>query len=95
MPLQGGEESEVLSDMDPGGWPDWAISQDGIYFLKFGKFPEAELAFFDFAASKTYVVWPVERKLGWGLSLSADGKSLVYVQNQFAESNLMLVRNFR
>jgi Tol biopolymer transport system component len=96
MPLQGGgEESKVLSDMDPGGWPNWALSPAGIYFLKFGKFPHAELAFFDFADSKTHALWPLEKSPGWGLSLSADRKSIVYVQDQFAESNLMLVRNFR
>jgi Tol biopolymer transport system component/DNA-binding winged helix-turn-helix (wHTH) protein len=96
MPLQGGgEEREVFSEMDPGGWPNWALSAEGIYFLKFGKFPHAELAIFDFARAKTYVVRSLEKKPGWGLSLSADGKSLVYVQDQFAESNLMLVRNFR
>ncbi|MFZ0734820.1 MAG: winged helix-turn-helix domain-containing protein, partial [Candidatus Sulfotelmatobacter sp.] len=55
MPLQGGgEESKVLSDMDPWGWPNWALSPEGIYFLKFGKFPHAELAFFDFADSKSH-----------------------------------------
>lgn len=96
MPLQGGEESEVLSDIDPGGWPNWALSRDGIYFLKLGKFPHAELAFLDFGSGKTHVLWSFEQKEpGWGLSLAADGKSLVYVQNEFAESNLMLVRNFR
>ncbi len=96
MPLEGSsEETEVLSDIEPGGWPNWALSREGIYFLKFGKFPHAELAFFSLASGKTHVVWPLDRKLGWGLSLSEDGRSLVYVQNQFAESNLMLVRNFR
>ena len=95
MPLQGGEESEVLSDMDPGAWPNWALTPEGIYFLKFGKFPHTDLAFFDFASGKTHVIWPLEKKVGWGLSLSSDGKSLVYIQDQFAESNLMLVRNFR
>jgi hypothetical protein len=95
MPLQGGEESEVLNDIDPEGWPNWALTPGGIYFLKFGEFPHADLAFFDFASGKTHVVWPLEKKLGWGLSLSSDGKSLVYIQDQFAESNLMLVRNFR
>jgi len=29
------------------------------------------------------------------LSVSHDGKSIVYVQNEFAESNIMLVKNFR
>ena len=96
MPLQGGDdETKVLSDIDPGGWPNWALSPEGIYFLKFGKFPHAELAFFDFATGKTHVLLPLDKKLGWGLSLSADGKSIVYIQGQFAESNLMLVRNFR
>lgn len=96
VPLQdGGEEREVLSDIDPGSWPNWALSPDGIYFLKFGKFPHAELAFLNFANNKTHTVWPLEKEVGWGLSLAGDGKSLVYIQDQFAESNLMLVRNFR
>src|SRR5579872_1225273 len=96
MPLQGeGEENKVLSDMDPGSWPNWALSPEGIYFLKFGEFPHAELAFFDFADSQTHVLWPLQKNTGWGLSLSADRKSIVYVQDQFGESNLMMVRNFR
>ena len=96
LPLQANsEEREVLTEIDPGGWPNWALSADGIYFLRFGDFPRAELAFHDFAANKTHVVWPLNRNVGWGLSLSADGKSLVYVQDQIAESNLMLVKNFR
>jgi hypothetical protein len=32
---------------------------------------------------------------GWGLSLAPDGKSLVFVETEFAESNIMLVKNFR
>lgn len=95
MPLQGGEESRILSNIDSGSWPNWALSPEGIYFLRFGKFPHAELAFFDSATGKTHVVWPLEKRLGWGLSLSSDGKSLLYIQGQFDESNLMLVRNFR
>src|ERR1700721_3165078 len=95
MPLHGGEESEVLNDIDPEGWPNWALTPEGIYFLKFGEFSHADLAFFDFASGKAHVVWPLEQKLGWGLSLSSDGKSLVYIQDQFAESHLMLGRNFR
>lgn len=95
MPLQGGEETEVLSNIDPGSWPNWSLSPEGIYFLKFGKFPHAELAFFDFADGKSHVLWPLEKRLGWGLSLAPDGKSIVYIQGQFAESNLMMVRNFR
>jgi len=95
MPVQGGEESQVLSEVDGDGWPNWALGSEGIYFLKFGKFPDAAIALWDAATGKTQVVWSLEKKPGWGLSLSADGKSIVYVQDEFAESNLMLVRNFR
>ncbi len=95
MPLQGGEETQVLTDLDPGSWPNWALSSSGIYYLKFGKFPHAALAFFDFADQKTHVIYPLDKNLGWGISLSADGKSLLYIQGSFAESNLMLVKNFR
>jgi len=95
MPLGGGEENQVLKDLDPGSWPNWALNSEGIYYLKFGRFPHAEIAFFNFADNKTHPVWPLEKSLGWGLSLSADGKSLLYVQAPFAESNLMLVKNFR
>lgn len=96
LPLDdSGEEHEVLDDIDPGSWPNWALSPEGIYFEKFGKFQHPDLEFFDFADNKSHVVWPLEKEAGWGLSLSSDGKSLVYIQDQFAESNLMLVRNFR
>ena len=96
MPLHGdGGEVRVLSDMDPDSWPNWALSTEGIYFLKFGKFRHASLAFYDFAENTTHTVWPLEKQAGWGLSLSSDGRSLLYIQDQFAESNLMLVRNFR
>jgi hypothetical protein len=37
----------------------------------------------------------LEKEPGWGLSVSRDGKSIVYIQSEFAESNLMLVKNFR
>jgi hypothetical protein len=29
------------------------------------------------------------------VSVSPEGKSLIYVQDEFAESNIMLVKNFR
>lgn len=95
MPLQGGEETEVVKDVEGGGWPDWAIGSTGIYFLRFGKFPRVSIDFFEFATGKTVPIWSLQKNPGWGLSLSKDGKSIVYIQNEFAESNIMLVKNFR
>lgn len=95
MPLEGGPETEVLSDIGGGGWPNWALGADCIYFLKFGKFPEAAIAMLDLHTGKTQVLYTLQKNPGWGLSLAGDGKSIVYVQEQYTESNLMLVRNFR
>jgi Tol biopolymer transport system component/DNA-binding winged helix-turn-helix (wHTH) protein len=94
MPISGGEETEILKDVGMGGWPDWALSPEGIYFLKFGKFTDVSVEFLEFATAKTYRLWTLQKEPGWGLSLSSNGKSIVYIQDEFAQSNLMLVKNF-
>jgi Tol biopolymer transport system component/DNA-binding winged helix-turn-helix (wHTH) protein len=94
LPLGGSEETEVLKDVGGGGWPNWALSSEGVYFLKFGKFAEVSIEFLEFGTSKIHRIWTLQKEPGWGLSLSPDGKSIVYIQDEFAESNLMLVTNF-
>jgi len=95
MPLQGGEETELLSDLGCGDWPNWALASNGIYYLKEDSYPQTSINFFEFATGKTIPIWHLEKEPAWGLSLSNDGKSIVYIQKEFSESNLMLVRNFR
>jgi len=95
MPLQGGDETEVVSDLEGGGWPNWGVTSGGIYFLQFREFPHVAIDFYQFATGKTVPIWALEKEPGWGLSLSPDGKSIAYIQNEFAESNIMLVKNFR
>lgn len=96
MPLQGGVESKILSDVGGGGsWAEWALRRNGIYYLKQDKYPKVSIDLFDFATRKTIPIWNLEKEPGWGLSMSSDGTSIVYIQNEFSESNLMLVKNFR
>ena len=95
MPLEGGEESEVLEDIEGHGWAEWALRANGIYYLKYGKYPQVSIDLFEFASAKTIPIWSLEKEAGWGLSMSKDGRSIVYIQNEFSESNLMLVKNFR
>jgi len=95
MAVQGGEETEVLSEVDGGGWPNWALGSNGIYFLCFGKFPHVSIDLFEFATGKILPLWTLEKEPGWGLSMASNGKSIAYVQNEFAESDIMLVKNFR
>jgi len=98
LSLQGGEQSEeteVIAKLSGGAWPDWTLGSDGIYYLKTDKFPGGWIDFYEFASGKTIPLWHLDRNSGWGLSLSRNGRSLVFVQNEFAESNIMLVKNFR
>lgn len=94
IPLSGGEETQIIKEVAGGGWPDWALAPEGIYFLKFGKFTDVSIEFFEFATGKSHRVWTLQKEPGWGVNLAADGKSIVYVQDEFAQSNLMLVKNF-
>jgi Tol biopolymer transport system component/DNA-binding winged helix-turn-helix (wHTH) protein len=94
MAVQGHEETQVL-DIGGDGWPNWALSSEGIYFLKFSKLPHPTIQFLSFATGKTHLVWSLDREPGWGIGASSNGRSVVFTQDDFAESNLMMVENFR
>ena len=94
MPIEARDENEVL-DVGGDDWPNWALTSEGIYFFAFAKFSHPTIQFLDFASGKTHPVLTLERKPGWGLSVSNDGKSLIYTLDDFEESNLMMVENFK
>jgi Tol biopolymer transport system component/DNA-binding winged helix-turn-helix (wHTH) protein len=105
MPLPGGEETRVLDQptweftLASGGASiasvDWALGRNGIYFLDFECCSNATIEFFEFATHKITPIWTLTKSPGFGLSMSADGRSILYVQNEFQQSNIMLVKNFR
>ena len=105
MPLQGGEETRVLDQpyrefTIPSGaafiaWWDWALGRNGIYFLNFETKPNATVEFFEFATHKIIPICTLTKPPGFGLSISADGRSILYVQDEIVQSNIMLVKNFR
>lgn len=95
MPLSGDEETRVLDQ--PPNWWHWELARNGIYFISFGEKgpPKATLKFFEFATRKITSIRTLEKVPGPGLTLAADGKSILYVQNEFEQSSIMLVKNFR
>ena len=87
MPAEGGEETQVL-----GRSPRRRLGKLGAHcqwylFPALRQSPTATIQFLDFATNKTIPIWTLEKEPGWGLA-SRDGKSIVYVQNEFAESNI-------
>jgi Tol biopolymer transport system component/DNA-binding winged helix-turn-helix (wHTH) protein len=91
MPIGGGEEVRVLDQAIR--WVDWAITGNGVYFLE--RYPSNEkIEFLDFATHKTVLIRSLKEFIG-GLAVSPDGRSLLYSQEDFSDSYIMLVKNFR
>ena len=94
-PLEGGEETEVLRDIPGYQWPNWVVTGEGIYFLKFDQTSLGRVEFLEFTTGKIVPVWNFDRYVGWGLAGSQNGRSIVYIQHEFSESDIMLIKNFR
>jgi hypothetical protein len=89
--LQGGEEIRLVDQLGGLAWPDWALGASGIYFVG----DSNRIQFFEFATGKIFPIYTSRKAIELGLALSPDGKSLLYVQSEFRQSSIMLVKNFR
>jgi len=91
--LPDGEESRVA------GAPEIPASlivrgtDAGVYFT--GGDGTCHLRFFDFSTQQVRELSQLAPRLGPGLSVSKDGRSILYSQEDSASSNIMLVENFR
>jgi Tol biopolymer transport system component len=95
MPLQGGEETRILDQpYIPFAWWNWALGRNGIYFIDKTK-PNATIEFLEFTTRKIVPIWTLATPPFVGLSISADGKSILFAQNESRRSDIVLVKNFR
>jgi Periplasmic component of the Tol biopolymer transport system len=70
----------------------WTLSQGGIYFV-----PEdtpKSLRYFDFASKQTHTIFEVDKDFGSGLSVSPDGRWIIYSQLGDVNKDIMLVEHF-
>jgi Tol biopolymer transport system component/DNA-binding winged helix-turn-helix (wHTH) protein len=94
LPLAGGEETQVLSDLAPSG-SAYALGKQGIYFIRAtGQGGGQELAFLPFATRQISPVVTIPRSVTDGLALSPDERLILYSQIDQVGSDLMLVENF-
>jgi Tol biopolymer transport system component len=96
IPTDGGEESEIISSLEPGYWGYWAVVENGIYYLDTKVKPGID--FFDFTTHRTTRVFDLENRPtsgGPGLAVSPDRKSILYTQLDALNSDIVLVENFR
>jgi len=97
MPLDARDgETRILDE--PGGgteWCNWALVENGIYFLDSGVRFKDSIQFFDFASRQKTPIFTLDRRQNGGLAISSDEKSLLFSQEKLSESHVVLVKNFR
>jgi len=100
VPVDGGDETLVLP-VNLRWWTNWALGDEGIYFLDFtgeGNPRKMLLKLFRFDTRQTTQIAALEQPVRHALvqlSLSPDARWLVYDQLDRSESDLMLIDNFR
>ena len=89
--VKGGDETQVLQSV----WRcNFAVVEQGIYFIP-GAMPSS-VELLSFATGKSARIADIRQEAGWGLSVSPDGRSLLYTAFEPGSgSDLMLVENFR
>jgi Tol biopolymer transport system component/DNA-binding winged helix-turn-helix (wHTH) protein len=90
----GGEEVEVLPGISD--WSTFAPVERGIYFIPSrGPTAPASIQFLSVADRRITTLLPIAKAVFVGLTVSLDGKSLLYTQIDQEGSDLMLVDRFR
>ena len=93
MPVSGGEESQVLPSVYERAF---CLVNEGIYFIPApGTDGKSSIQFLSFATGKVKTVAPMSGPPIQGLSVSPDGRSLLFSQIDEEGSDLMLVENFK
>lgn len=95
IPVAGGEETPVLEHNKSRLLRAWKVVNEGIYFAAAESPTHLMIKFFDFATGKLMPVAPVEKPFSLGLSISPDGRWLIYAQVDHTGRDIMLMENFR
>jgi len=71
----------------------WAVVAEGIYFTRFDN-PHS-ISFYDFATKHTREVFRADKDLDAGMSISPDGRYMLYSQVDEGNADIMLLDHFR
>jgi Tol biopolymer transport system component len=99
VPIEGGEEILILDQLKLGMWGNWAVVNEGIYFIRYdyNTNEEGAILFYDFATGRVKEIVKLGRHhiLPGGLAVSSDRRSFFYTVWEHPGADIMLVENFR
>jgi Tol biopolymer transport system component len=83
------EETLVVKGYSPGAWGSWAVSSDGIFYVRNSE-AGPEIAFHELESGTTVSVASVPEFMGPGLTLSPDGERILFAQIDRHECDVMV-----
>jgi Tol biopolymer transport system component len=96
--LQSGDEHRVVEVPDIPDYMSYQITNEGIYFTipdSSGSDVHSSLRHFSFLTRTIRTVTPLGNMMGThGISVSRDGRTILYSQQDHLNMNIMLVENF-
>ena len=106
LPRRNGDANIVMLALDrPGATPQevsgmpkisseyqWTLVHDGIYFTPQNS--PRSICFFDFPTRKTREIFKADKDLDEGMSISPDGRYMLYSQIDESNANIMMVNYF-
>ena len=107
FPWRNGDANIVMLALDrPGATPQqvsgmpkisneyqWTLVHGGIYFTP--QDSPRSICFFDFATGKTREIFKADKDLAEGMSISPDGRYMLFAQVDESNADIMLVDHFR
>ena len=87
-PTGGGPETRVLDDLALPDWGNWAVTGDGLYFVRRGG-DGTTVAFHDFATGTNQTVASIPTIASPSLEVSPDGQQLLYARIEQSNSDLI------
>jgi len=96
IPVAGGAEEQILPQPKSGFWGYFSVAKDGIYYLDSDSTPPS-INFLDTATARSHRLHALDHMppVYNGLTVAADGRTLVYTDATPVGSHITLVENFR
>ena len=84
----------MLEEYQAGLERAWKVVNEGIYFATAETPSHPKIAFFNFATGRITQIASVARAFQKGLSISPDGRWLIFSQIDRTDRDIMLMENF-